>query len=94
MEDDKTNQPPLQHGEQSEIDKAIVEEDKLRGDGVNDLYILSRLLGMGFVPSNLYRRRPARFMTNAPWNFKVALSALLPSMRERVVREKAYLISQ
>ncbi len=94
LEDDKTNQPPLQHGEQSEIDKAIVEEDKLRGDGVNDLYILSRLLGMGFVPSNLYRRRPARFMTNAPWNFKVALSALLPSMRERVVREKAYLISQ
>lgn len=91
---DPVAESPLQAGEQQQITSALVEEDKLRADGVNELYILSRLLGMGFVPSNLYRWRPANFLTNSPWNFKVAIASLVPSMKDRLIREKAYLISK
>ena len=84
-------------------------QKKLEGDKVDELYILSRMVAAGYVPSKLYGWRKARrplnrtmrkitkagnFLLDKPFDFKVAVAEkLIPRMRDRMIREKAYLVA-
>lgn len=65
----------------------------MQEQGVSSLYILSRMIALGYVPSRVYKWRLANAILEKPWNMKVSLMKLIPSMRENLIRERAYLLA-
>lgn len=83
----------MQAGEKPEIENGQKQEQELYQEYPNALWVLSRMSALGYIPSKLYKWRLANRMANVSWNMKASLMKMIPSMRDNLVREKAFLIA-